>query len=409
MRKRQKQTSYSQRCRPVSLDEYAIDNGSIGGGSIRKGSAFRSSKRTYGNLAFDDPSIRHNALGVHDLAKFATEKLRIFEEFRDVPQITARDDEVPPGCEDKNRYANVLPLPETRVILQRLNDDEKTEYINANYVSGPKDSPNYYIACQAPLETTVEDFWRMIWEQQSRVIIQATDLIENGVEKCAEYLPPSVTLDNHASFGDFQVTLQNREVKDKYAISTIVLKNTAENNASRELTHYWYKWPETGVPAEEAPIIAMLLEARSSLISYANEQANEEKEKSSTLNNSASTNTLRSAEEGTAGKNGTNSNGSSNAEINGNISMVPIKKTARNQGPLTVHCSPGTGRTGTIIACDIAIRSLETPKRTVDIPHIVYYVRRGRASAVLTKEQYEFIYKVANMYAAKITNPSNYN
>lgn len=77
--------------------------------------------------------------------------------------------------------------------------------------------------------------------------------------------------------------------------------------------------------------------------------------------------------------------------------------------PLTVHCSPGTGRTGTIIACDIAIRSLETPKRTVDIPHIVYYVRRGRASAVLTKEQYEFIYKVANMYAAKITNPSNYN
>ncbi|XP_073841418.1 uncharacterized protein [Musca autumnalis] len=414
MRKRQKQTSYSQRCRPVSLDEYAIDNGSIGGGSIRKGSAFRSSKRTYGNLAFDDPSIRHNAMGVHDLAKFASEKLRIFEEFRDVPQITARDDEVPPGCEDKNRYANVLPLPETRVILQRLNDDEKTEYINANYVSGPKDSPNYYIACQAPLESTVEDFWRMIWEQQSRVIIQATDLIENGIEKCAEYLPPSVTLDNHATFGDFQVTLQNREVKDKYAISTILLKNTAENNASRELTHYWYKWPETGVPTEEAPIIAMLLEARSSLISYAIEQANEDKEKSTT---NTTTGTLRSAEEGTAAtngtsgnnKDGTNSNGSSNAEINGNISMVPIKKTARNQGPLTVHCSPGTGRTGTIIACDIAIRSLETPKRTVDIPHIVYYVRRGRASAVLTKEQYEFIYKVANMYAAKITNPSNYN
>lgn len=77
--------------------------------------------------------------------------------------------------------------------------------------------------------------------------------------------------------------------------------------------------------------------------------------------------------------------------------------------PLTVHCSPGTGRTGTIIACDIAIRSLEMPKRAVDIPQIVYYVRHGRASAVRTKEQYEFIYKVANMYATKITNPSNDN
>ncbi|XP_075146321.1 uncharacterized protein LOC142220837 isoform X2 [Haematobia irritans] len=332
MRKRQKQTSYGGRCRPVSLDEYTIDNGSIGA-SMRKGSVLRSSKRTYGNLAFDDPSIRHNAMGLHELSKFAAEKLRIFEEFRDVPQITAREDEVPQGCEDKNRYANVLPLPETRVILQRLNDDEKTEYINANYVTGPKDSPNYYIACQAPMDTTVEDFWRMIWEQQSRVIIQATDLIENGVEKCAEYLPPSVTLDNHCSFGDFQVTLQNREVKDKYAISTILLKHTGEN-VSRELTHYWYKWPETGVPSEEAPIIAMLLEARSSLISYAIEQANEDKDKEK-----SSSATLKSAEEGTAnamvnggssGKEGTDVDG--NGEINGNISMVPIKKTARNQG-----------------------------------------------------------------------------
>lgn len=88
---------------------------------------------------------------------------------------------------------------------------------------------------------------------------------------------------------------------------------------------------------------------------------------------------------------------------------IPIFFSILHFSPLTIHCSPGTGRTGTIIACDIAIRSLETPKRTVDIPQIVFYVRRGRASAVLTKEQYEFIYKVANMYAAKISNPTNYN
>lgn len=61
---------------------------------------------------------------------------------------------------------------------------------------------------------------------------------------------------------------------------------------------------------------------------------------------------------------------------------------------MTVHCSPGTGRTGTIIGCDIAIRSLEQPMRSVDVPQIVYFVRRGRASAVQTREQYEFIYKV---------------
>ncbi|KAH8258378.1 hypothetical protein KR038_010335 [Drosophila bunnanda] len=397
MRKRQKQTSYGQRCRPVSLDAYSLDNVSVLGSVRRKGRDVRASKRTYGNAAFDDPSLRHNLLTASELGRFVERRSDVFEEFRDVPQIIARADEVPPGCEDKNRYANVIPLPETRVVLQRQGDDDKTEYINANYVRGPRDAPNYYIACQAPLESTTSDFWRMIWEQQSRVIIQATDLSENGIEKCAEYLPPSATLDNHSSYGDYQVTLKHREVKDRYAISTLVLKRV-DGEESRELTHYWYKWPEAGVPAEEAPIIAMLLEARSSLKSYCLEQANELREKSATLETSL---------DADAGGTKSEAGSTSSNEINGNISS---RSAARNQqGPLTVHCSPGTGRTGTIIASDMAIRSLETPKRSVDIPQLVYYVRRGRASAVQTKEQYEFIYKVASMYAAKITNLSNDN
>ncbi|SPP83869.1 flocculation protein FLO11 [Drosophila guanche] len=394
MRKRQKQMSYGQRCRPVSLDAYSLDNVSVLGSVRRKGRDLRASKRTYGNAAFDDPSLRHNLLSAVDLGKFVERRSSIFEEFRDVPQIIARADEVPAGCEDKNRYANVIPLPETRVVLQRRSDDDKTEYINANYVRGPRDAPNYYIACQAPMESTTSDFWRMIWEQQSRVIIQATDLNENGIEKCAEYLPPSATLDNHSSYGDYQVTLKNREVKDKYAVSTLMLKRV-DGEECRELTHYWYKWPEAGVPAEEAPIIAMLLEARSSLKSYCLEQqASDLKEKSATAESSVDA-------EATAGK---------AEEINGNVGSSRSGTATRSQqGPLTVHCSPGTGRTGTIIASDMAIRSLETPKRSVDIPQLVYYVRRGRASAVQTKEQYEFIYKVANMYATKITNLSNDN
>jgi protein tyrosine phosphatase len=64
-----------------------------------------------------------------------------------------------------------------------------------------------------------------------------------------------------------------------------------------------------------------------------------------------------------------------------------------------VHCSPGTGRTGTIISCDIALRILEIPPRQIDVPQTVYYVRRGRASAVRTKEQYEFIYRVSGLRA----------
>ena len=46
---------------------------------------------------------------------------------------------------------------------------------------GPKNASKFYIACQAPMASTVTDFWRMIWEQQSKIIIMLTDLVENGV------------------------------------------------------------------------------------------------------------------------------------------------------------------------------------------------------------------------------------
>lgn len=103
----------------------------------------------------------------------------------------------------------------------------------------------------------------------------ATDLSENGHEKSAEYLPPSVVLENRVSFGEFQVTLKSREVKEKYAVSSVHLKNT-ETNTWRELTHLWYQWPDTGVPNDEATMVAMLLEARSYLKMAMPEQIDDE-------------------------------------------------------------------------------------------------------------------------------------
>uniref|UniRef100_A0AAG5CY38 protein-tyrosine-phosphatase n=1 Tax=Anopheles atroparvus TaxID=41427 RepID=A0AAG5CY38_ANOAO len=417
-RKRQNQVSYGQRCRPVGLDAYSLDNVSVYNSVRRKGNTARMSKRSYGNSAFEDPNFKTNPLSVAELANIIQNKTAIYDEFKEIPNVTARADEVPDGCEDKNRYANVVPLPETRVHLKRLNDDEKTEYINANFVKGPKDSANYYIACQAPMENTTNDFWRMIWEQNSKVIIMATDLSENGVEKCAEYLPPSVVLDNSRTFGDFQLTLKSRENKEKYTISTVHMRHAPSNNL-REIMHFWYQWPDTGVPIDESSIIGMLLEARTHLKLSPSELA----EFASIAEEDSET--PGKAELQVAASNGTessnnNNNNNNNATSNGTAGKEPTsivsnggtntmdkhKSLQRTQGPLTVHCSPGTGRTGTLVACDIALRLLEVPPRTVDVPQIVYYVRRGRASAVRTREQYELIYRVANVYATKLTGPT---
>ena len=59
-------------------------------------------------------------------------------EFRNVATTsTVRLEELPPGVEAKNRYANVLPIPETRVHI-RVQDnqpqDTPEQYINANYI-----------------------------------------------------------------------------------------------------------------------------------------------------------------------------------------------------------------------------------------------------------------------------------
>lgn len=102
MRKRQKQLTYGQRCRPVGLDAYSLDNVSVYN-SVRRKGALRQSKRAYGNAAFDDPELKNNVLSSAALATFVTKRLDIYEEFKELPTVTARVDEVPAGCEDKNR------------------------------------------------------------------------------------------------------------------------------------------------------------------------------------------------------------------------------------------------------------------------------------------------------------------
>jgi protein tyrosine phosphatase len=81
-------------------------------------------------------------------------------------------------------------------------------------------------------------------------------------------------------------------------------------------------------------------------------------------------------------------------DISSMITFLLEARAYMRGGPCVVHCSPGTGRTGTVIACDLCIRDFET-SRIVDIPRCVAQLRRDRAGCVQTRDQYAFIYQVS--------------
>lgn len=198
--------------------------------------------------------------------------------------------------------------------------------------------------------------------------------------------------DSRRLYGDYQIVLKKREVRDKYVISVLQVKCVSAK-LWREITHMWYFWPAKGVPDECHSIIAFLIEARSYLKASQNAKEYDEEGQDLTQNRQST------AEEQEDKDNEVNvyevqkaeqklKNGSNNNEGT---------ESRKKSGPLLVHCSPGTGRTGALIACDIGIRDFEM-SRTVDIPKTVYRIRRDRANAVQTKDQYIFIYKVMNTF-----------
>ena len=79
----------------------------------------------------------------------------------------------------KNRLVNILPFESSRVCLQPLRGIEGSDYINASFIDGYR-YRNAYVATQGPLNETVEDFWRMLWEHNSTIVVMLSKLREMG-------------------------------------------------------------------------------------------------------------------------------------------------------------------------------------------------------------------------------------
>uniref|UniRef100_A0A914ZHK2 Tyrosine-protein phosphatase domain-containing protein n=1 Tax=Panagrolaimus superbus TaxID=310955 RepID=A0A914ZHK2_9BILA len=90
---------------------------------------------------------------------------------------------------DKNRYKDVICMDETRVVLS-WPPENPNDYIHANWVQvrGEK----RYICTQGPTSKTVEDFWRLVFQEKCKGIVMLTEVMELGKKKCEQYWPKTV-------------------------------------------------------------------------------------------------------------------------------------------------------------------------------------------------------------------------
>ncbi|XP_068670555.1 receptor-type tyrosine-protein phosphatase F-like [Montipora foliosa] len=159
-----------------------------------------------------------------------------------------------PANKYKNRYANIVAYDHSRVLLNPFEGVPGSDYINASFIDG-YNRQRAYIAAQGPLMETFDDFWRMIWEQMSSVIVMLTKLEERGRRKCDQYWPERGT----KNYGPIQVKLKETLNMSHYTLRKFVITHKQFPDVTREVKQFHFTaWPDHGVPSHPTPLLSLV-------------------------------------------------------------------------------------------------------------------------------------------------------
>ena len=250
----------------------------------------------------------------------------------------------------KNRFQNILPYENTRVKLQAIPGVVGSDYINASWIDGFKQK-SAFIATQGPMEHTVSDFWRMIWERECHGIVMLTALSESGRVKSEQYWPDPD--EPPLSAGDYQIVLRG-EVNLGWCVERTLQIVDLVSETAREVRHWQYlAWPASGIPQTGRSLVELIQRVETyerSLVVVAEES------------------------------------------IYGNAKAIAEQAILKQMRPVVVHCSAGVGRTGVYCALAICIKRIQEEQK-MDLATVTKHLRTQRPAMIQTAEQYEFVYR----------------
>ena len=142
------------------------------------------------------------------------------------------------NCE-LNQNSESVPYDFNRIKLPNRADGN--DYINATAIDSVSRLGRHWIVTQGPLQNTINDFWEMVWQEKSVIIVMLTKTFECIQVMCSQYWPLS---ENRIEiYGDIGVQLIAEEKFAHYKISTLKLTHQCSAEI-RVINHFQYlEWP----------------------------------------------------------------------------------------------------------------------------------------------------------------------